>query len=238
MKIKVYTVIIIILIASVNFSQVRNNYGIKGGFNFSGISSSATNTVFKEESIRMNCFNFDLGIFKEWFSTKRFCLSTELHYAVKGEITGNAYVDIIPTMKKIFYVYTTWFFPDRFQYLSFQLLPKYRTGFTVPPAVDNLYLEGGIGLNTMVGNYNSDIDTNIVHLKNFDCEVSGILGMGIEIAHFIDIEFRYEHTFNGPYTATFGNTEIYRNLNSFIFLTGISINYFFEKHSKKHHWDL
>ncbi len=211
----------IIIFLALNFSrsdaQLINKFGVKGGVILSGMMSSGYIPVIMQNQSdnAYHFLTFDAGVFVEWFDSKHFCLSTELHYNIKGEQKENPF--------KLLYLaangeYKYGSVSDRFQYLSFQLLPKWK--FIVTQE-DNVYLFLGPKFDYRVGAYNADTDEDI-KVSSGKMETGFAIGFGNEVWDIFRVDFKYEQSFSSVYNITYGPTTVSRRNASFVVLLGIS----------------
>lgn len=221
----VFMLVSIFLLNQAAYGQILYNYGLKGGVTLSGISSTNESIITTNNSFFVNFLSYDFGIYAELLNSKKFCVSAEVHYIARGNDN--------PNFNKIIYVeqsngeniFKSKFLNDRFQYISFQVLPKYR--FVITPSGENLYVFGGPRIEFLTGNSNSGGFTNTMDLKSFRTDFGATLGLGAELINFLILEFRFEHNFRGPYTFSYGDKTASLLHNSFSFLTGIAINKIF-----------
>ncbi|RPI13350.1 MAG: PorT family protein [Ignavibacteriae bacterium] len=225
-KFSILIFVLFTLVSSVH-SQTENKFGIKAGCIFTGISTSNDDkNLFYDSSTFLNHLNYTVGFYKEWFNTEKFCLSTELIYSTKGDI--NVFVKLVKdvsTNQGEFY--ESYYVSNRFQYLSLQLLPRYR--IVLAPKSENMYIFGGPSLDLLVNNYISDDRTDFKKIDNMKLELGAVIGLGVELMNFLTFEFRFDHNFTGPYTISYGDKTIARRYSSAVFYTGISFNKFFKK---------
>jgi hypothetical protein len=222
LKMKTLFVIIFIIITS-NFvaSQHISKYGIKAGLIFTGMTTSNESSVFVDSAAFLNFLSFEAGIYAEIFNTRKFCLSAELHYSIKGERNPNFNTVLIPVTLSNGQYYEYKYLSDRFHYISFQLLPRYR--LVITPSGENLYVLGGGKIDLLIHNTNSG-DNKTVEINNFKLDFGVTTGLGIELMNFLNFEFRFEHSFRGPYKFSYGDKTVTRTFNSIIFFTGVSFN--------------
>lgn len=216
-----------LLIASVSFSQTLSKYGVKGGLIFTGMETANISSVFADSSAFLNFLSFDFGVYAEMFNSKKFCISAELHYSVKGERNPNFNKLLVPITSENHPYYEYQYLSDRFHFLSIQLLPKYR--FVITPSGENIYVIGGGKIDMLVKNNNSGDNKEIKGINNFRFDFGVTAGLGIEVMNFLSFEFRYERSLRGPYEILYGDKTVTRTFNSVMFLTGISFrkkNYF------------
>ena len=227
MRIRYFLIAVLILNANLFLCQTHNKIGIRTGVLISGMSSdNSKDMVFTDTSSAFTYVSFDIGIYKEWFDTKRFCISTEVHYLIKGEQNPAHSLIVTPIKTSQGDVYEYRYIPDRFQYLSFQIFPRFR--IIVTPTGENIYLFAGPTFDLLLNNTNSDFPDQKVPLSNSKLTFSGSIGAGSEILDFLSCEIRYDHSFIGPYSITYGNQTVPRRHNAIIFLAGISFNKFFK----------
>jgi hypothetical protein len=238
-----YFFLISILILNFNFnlySQTPNKYGIKAGLILTGIQSiNNPDNVIEYQNAFYNFFSYDFGIYKEWTFSRMFGVSTELHYILKGESRQDLKLSII-TATQPFIVVENNYIPDRFNYISAQLLP--RIMFAQSNKVRNsndvwfLYLFGGPTFNMLLSSSSSNASgsSNTIPLKKGKIEVGAMLGLGSEMFDFLSIEFRMEHIFNGPFNVVYPDYTLTRVHNSLYFLVGFAFNKLFEKERLNH----
>lgn len=232
-----YIFLISILAFNFNlFSQTPNKYGIRAGVVFNGIQSIGNqNSIFQYTDAFYNSFSYDIGAYKEWTFSKEFCVSTELHYIQKGETNENLKLTFI-TATEPWIVVQNWSLPDRFNYISAQILPRFMFAHTNAMLHSSdvwfMYVFGGPTFNMLVSNSNSKVSDKIIPVKNGRVEIGAMIGFGSELLDFLTFEFRAEHVFNGPYSVVFPDYTVTRVHNSVYFLVGFAINKFFEKEKK------
>ena len=225
--IKIFKIIIIIIFlfpVSQIYSQTLYKFGIKGGLNFSGLSTSDdAKNVFYDSSAVFNLLTFDIGIFAELFNFQRFCVSAELHYLTKVENNPNLNKQLILNSSNHGEFYSYEYLSDRLHYLSLQLLPRYRFVITDE---DELYFMGGPEFDYLTGYSNSEND-NIIAMKNGTISAGGILGFGGEYHELITFDFKYEHDFTNTYKISYGDKSVSRKSSSISFVAGISLSNLF-----------
>lgn len=213
------------------YSQTPNKYGIKGGVVFTGIINSGNdNNLFFEPYIVSDYVNFSAGIYKEWFNTRKFCLSTELIYSIKGDHDDTLkYYEPVQTIHGTMYEMN--YVSNRYQYLSLLFLPRYK--FAITPSGENMFICGGPGAELLIGSYFSGDNENVHKLEKYSASFIAAAGFGVELMDFLFLEFRVTHSFSGPYKLKFINQTVSRSYTSASFYTGVSFNNFFKKNRKK-----
>jgi hypothetical protein len=214
-------IIFFIIISSFNsiYTQTFNKFGIKSGLIFNGISTQNDGASIVEESAIFNYLSYDFGLFGEFFNSKKFCISTELHFTAKGE--KNAAYVIITKNTTQGQIYDFEYLSDRFYYISLHTLPKYR--FFHSSRNENLYVMAGPKFDFLISNSNSDNYENSLKIKNSNLEVGALIGFGIEVWDIVSFEFRFEHTFTPVYKLSYNNGNITRHHNALVFLTGLNL---------------
>lgn len=214
--------LIIIFCSCESHPQTFHKIGFRGGLIFTGMATSSEASVFSDSASFLNFLSYEFGVYAEMFNSKHFCLSTEFHYRVKGERNPNFNKVIRPVTLNNGQYYEYRYLSDRFHYISLQILPRYRIAITHTD--ENLYLFGGGVLDLLIYNTNSGDNETVDDIKNFKLDFGATAGIGIELMNFLTFEFRYEHSFRGPYELSYGDKTVTRSYNSLIFLTGISFN--------------
>jgi len=218
-------------------SQTFNKFGIKGGFAISGlstfnqqkpVSNNRTNLYIYDKSDFYNFFSPDIGVFAEWFNSEEFCLSTEIHYAVKGEKDKAVYTIPAPYNPNQTNDWENGELNDKAYYLSLQILPRYRVGIS-EKGEDNVYIFAGPAFNFLVSNKSSYSRSDYVKTKGFMGDFGGAIGIGFEVDRIYTCEIKLDYNFTGSYDLKYDNEKIARGYNSFSFLTGIALSEFFRK---------
>lgn len=207
-------------------SQTPDKFGIRAGIIFTGISTSNDDkNLFYDSSAFLSHLNFTVSVYKEWFTKKKFSISTELIYSVVGDKNVLVkYLKPVPTNQGEFYEES--YITNRFQYLSLHILPRYR--FVVTPSGENMYVYAGPTADMLIGNYSSENFENVYELDNFKMTFGGAFGLGLELMDFLTFEFKLLHSFTGPYNIKYGDKTISRRYTSAVFYTGVSFNKFFK----------
>lgn len=214
-------------------SQIISKLGIKGGFLITGLHTFNQNEMFTDEkpntfisdsSRFFSSLNFDIGIYTEWFNSDHFCISTELHYRTKDEPDTAFY--IVPHQyydpRHFVWRWETGILTDNTQYLSFQILPRFRMVIS-PDNRDNIFVYGGPNFDFAVKDNSYSTKPKYTNRNYFFSNIGGIFGGGFEWNQLITAEIRIEHDFTGPYDFRYKNDEIARRYTTFTFLLGISI---------------
>jgi len=207
-------------------SQVINKFGIKGGLIISKLTlSEYISDAFSYEPEREYKFlSMDVGIYAELFDSRFFCISTELHYNIKGEEAYQDFEILQPNKQADGFEYLT--VSDRFHYLSLQLLPRWKY---LVNSQDKLYLFAGPRIDLRVANSKSGGKEDI-KLSNNVIEPGLTVGIGNEIWDLLTIELRYEMNFTSVYKVSYGSTSISRKNNSFTLLAGLSLKKLLKVH--------
>jgi hypothetical protein len=202
-----------------NYSQVINKFGIKGGLIISKLTlSENVSDAFSYEPEREYKFlSMDVGIYAEMFDSRFFCISTELHYNIKGEEAYQDFEILQPNTQADGFEYRK--VSDRFHYVSLQILPRWKY---LVNTQDKLYLFGGPRIDLRVANSKSGGKEDI-KLSNNVIEPGFTVGIGNEIWDLLTIELRYEMNFTSVYKVSYGNTSVSRKNNSFTLLAGLSL---------------
>ncbi|HMT12403.1 MAG TPA: outer membrane beta-barrel protein, partial [Ignavibacteria bacterium] len=201
-------------------SQFIDKFGIKAGAIYTGLSSpydrnKTLTEIFEKQSNAGSLLSYDLGIFAELFNKPRFCVSMEVHYCVKGESNFNQVKLLSPDENHPGY-YSYRGFSDRFQYLSLQVLPRWRFELN---SSDKIYLFMGPKLDILLGNYNSD-DLSGLNVKNYGSEIGFAAGIGNEVWELFYLELKYEHSFSSVYNIKYGGDTYGRKFSSISLLAG------------------
>lgn len=215
-------IILIIMFAAASSSgQFINKFGIKGGINISQLSfnSNFSGSVLIPPRPSYSCMKTDLALFAEFFDSRNFCTSVELHYFGKGEDTKNDlrlnYVGSINNQYANGFVYVN----NRMYYLSLQILPRWRF---IIRSDDKMYFFGGITLNWSVSNSNTYSQPSLAFDNNK--LIPGIKGgYGIELWDLFYIELSYTHDFTNAYVLKYREQEATRRHDSFELLAGFSL---------------
>jgi hypothetical protein len=226
MLIRYYLITLSIIFSNLSYCQTHNKIGLKAGILISGISSNNSNGIILADSSSAFSFvSMDIGIFKEWFDSKRFCISTELHYLTKGEQNPEYNRIVTPVKTSQGEIYEYRYLPDRFKYLSLQIFPRYRIILT--SSGENIYIFGGPTIDFLLENSSSVFPDEVVPLENSKLTFGGTIGAGSEILDFLSCEIKYDHSFTGPYNIKYGDITIHRRHNTLLLLVGVSFNKFF-----------
>ena len=222
-----YILTIIIVLISFDIrtsSQFINKFGIKGGVNVSSVTSGENNPVFflKEPESRYNLINLDIGVFTELMDSRFFCISTELHYVRKGEENDND-IEII-YLNKESNIASYRRITDRFHYLSFQILPRWKYAVT---SEDKLYIFGGPKFDFRLSNNNSRGNEDLI-LKNSVFESGFTVGLGNEYYELFYLELRFDYSFTNVYKITLGEETVSRKNITFSLITGLSLKKLFK----------
>lgn len=220
----VYLLLLFLTFSSHFFSQIIKSYGIKGGMLISGLSTGDNNVYFDEDVIFVNFIGYDIGIFTEMFNTKKFVLSTELHYNVKGENNPNPIKAVIPEETSQGSVYKLKYVDNRLHYLSLQVLPRYHF---ILSKDESLFLTGGPALDYLFTSASSDGD-DILGIKP-GLEFAAIGGVGALINDYLFLEFRFQHNFTPVYTFSNNGIKTSRENTSLMFIVGYALKAFKNK---------
>lgn len=232
-----YAVLIIFLIklfSCPSNSQTFTNFGIKAGCLITGLGTSNVNEpvtsdipkpYVSDSSFPFSYFSYDIGVFAEWLNSEKFCISTELHYTVKAENKTSQY--IVPN---VVYIpggnyWERGYLKDKAQYLSFQILPRYRLVVT-PDKKDNIFIYAGPSFDILLKDESFYSQPNYIKAGGFIRCIGGVLGFGFEWKKILAFEIRVDHNFKGPYKFVYENDEIARRYTTITFLTGIALNKF------------
>jgi hypothetical protein len=205
------------------YSQLINKFGIKGGAIVSWLSEpysdNPVTASFEQSKSQTYLFlTFDIGIYAELFDSPKFCVSTELHYVNRGEEKEGPVKFLAPVENQPgFYEYRA--VSDRFEYLSFQILPRWKYEIN---SSDRLYLFLGPKLDYRIGNHNSD-GFNDVKFKNSRAELGLIAGIGNEIWELLLLELRYDYSLTNTYQIEYGSNTYGRKNNSVSLSLGFSL---------------
>jgi hypothetical protein len=160
----------------------------------------------------MNLFSYDFGIYLEILNLKRLTISNELHYTVKGVSEQTA----LTTPPAIFGQYYYKPLSNRFQYLSFEPLLKYK--FSVSKSHE-FFLLAGPRWDFRIGNYRyNSYSDDYIHIKNFRFEFGMTVGAGVEFSEGLLFELRFEPNFTSTYIYT--NFTKYSTRHSTLMLIG------------------
>lgn len=231
-------IIYILLSTAVNnsHSQTLGKFGIKGGFIVTGISTfneykpftlDQANPYIYDNSDYFNYLSFDIGVFVELFNSEEFCISTELHYSVKGESGEETYR--VPYLISSGFgqnIWETGELSEKAGFLSLQILPRYRAGISKNNE-DNVYLFAGPVFNFMLTNYGIYTQPEYIVRKGFPGDIGGAIGLGYEINSKFLLELKLDYSFTGSYDFTYRNEKITRSFNKFSVLTGFVLSEFF-----------
>lgn len=211
-------------------SQLVNKFGVKGGAILTHISTpfetnDALKSIFENQTDAKYFLNFDIGVFAEIFDKPKFGVSVELHYNTKGESNYKTLKLLYPVENTSGH-YKYQGVSDRFHYLSFQVLPRWRFELN---SNDKLYFFGGPKVDFLIGNNNSD-NLNEVHFDNFNPEFGLIAGIGNEVNDVFFLELKYEYSLSSIYTLNYGSESYGRKNSSFLLLMGVSFKKLFRMH--------
>jgi len=167
----------------------------------------------------MNFFSYDFGIYLEILNLKRLSISNEVHYTLKGvgEVTA---LTTPPAIAGQYYYKPL---SNRFQYLTFEPLAKYK--FFVSKSHE-FFLLAGPRWDFRIGNYrkNSTGTDSYIHIKNFKFEFGMTVGAGVEFAEGLLFELRFEPNFTGTYTYTNDYTKYTTRHSTLMLLGGLAIS--------------
>ncbi len=218
---KILILVILIFIVNSSYSQTFTKFGLKCGLIFNGISTENDQAKVVGENAFFNFLSYNFGMYGEFFNTRRFCLSSEIHFTLKGERNPN-FIGVVQTQNSNQHtLYEFKYLSDRFYYLRFQLLPRFR--FLLTTSNENIYVLGGPTFDYMFANSNSGDAKNIKDIENSRLEFGALFGVGIEMWDIVSFEFRVEHTFSSLYTISYSNNNITRHHNALLFLTGLNL---------------
>ncbi|RPI13348.1 MAG: PorT family protein [Ignavibacteriae bacterium] len=217
--------LVLFLTSAVFYSQEENKFGIKAGLVFSGMTKFNNDDVIKmtDEPSFFSFVGMDFGFYRQWFTTRAFSLSTEVHYNVKGEKNINL-IALEPGSSGA--TFERKYLSNRFHYISFFLLPRYK--FIRSGAGDNFYFFGGPSFDFLISNYYSVDNEPNLQVKNFGFGYGAEIGFGVEFMA-VTCEFIYNHSFTGPYTFSYGSGKSRREYNSLEFIAGVALNSLFKK---------
>ena len=230
---------VILLSSAVNnsCSQTLGKFGIKGGFIVTGVSTfneykpytlDRANLYIYDKSDYFNYLSFDIGVYAELFNSEEFCVSTELHFSIKGESDQETY--LVPRLISSSLGQNTWEtgdLSDKASFLSLQILPRYRAGISKNNE-DDVYFFAGPVFNFMLKNYGVYTQPKYFVRKGFPGDIGGAIGLGYEINSKFMLELKLDYSFTGSYNFTYGNEKITRSYNTFSVLTGIALSEFFK----------
>jgi hypothetical protein len=233
----IITYIMLSIAINNSYSQTLGKFGIKGGFIVTGVSTfneykpytlDQVNPYIYDNSDFFNYLSFDIGIYAELFNTEEFCVSTELHYSIKGESGEETYR--VPHLISSSFgqnVWETGVLSDKASFLSLQILPRYRAGISENKE-DDIYFFAGPVFNFMLTNYGVYTQPEYIVKKKFPGDIGGAVGLGYEINNKFMLELKLDYSFTGSYNFTYGNDEISRSYNTFSVLTGFALSEFFK----------
>lgn len=200
-------------------SQVFNKFGIKGGAILTQITLSEyyPGLFLTDPSGGFKYLSIDLGIYGEFFNSRKFSVNAEVHYIRKGEDDNNrfAFLQKGEGVTELQYKHTS----NRFQYISFQVLPKWK--FLVNTE-NNMYMIGGPRFDLRISNSNS-YGADAVKLDNSGFEFGFTVGIGDEIADLFHFELRYDRNLTNTYSFDKGDEDITRKMNSLSLIVGLSL---------------
>jgi hypothetical protein len=233
----IYLISIILIYLSLPcHSQTFSKFGIKGGFLITGLhtfndnnmyTGYMANTFISDSSKFFSFINIDIGVFTELFNSERFCVSTELHYRIKGE-PDTAYY-IVPNRHFDYelwqWIWETGNLHDKTHFLSLQILPRYRIVVT-PDKKDNIYIFAGPTFDFLLSDESFYTEPNYISNGSFIKSFGGVLGAGFEWKKWLNAEIRIDHDFTGPYDFKYNNDIIARRYTTVTFLLGVSLGKF------------
>lgn len=218
-------------------TQTFSKIGLKGGFAISGLSTfnqnrpfslTGTNLYIYDESDYFNFFSLDIGIFTEWFNSEEFCVSAELHYMMRGETDKTLYTVPKPNKQGTVNEWETGNLDDKANYISIQILPRYRVGIS-EKGEDNVYLFAGPTLNIQTSNNSSYSGPAYIDNRGPFGDFGAAFGIGFETDRTFSCEVKLDYSLTGSYDFKYGNEKVTRRYNSFYVLTGIALSEFFRK---------
>lgn len=218
-------------------SQTFSKFGIKAGFLTSGLSTNNQFTPFtlnkpnlyiEDESDYFTYLNLDAGVFAEWFNSEEFCVSTELHYSIKGEKGKVPYILPNAVYNNSTNSFELGYLDDKAGYLSLQILPRYRPGIS-DDGQDNLYLFAGPTFNFIVNDMSSYSDPKYIERKGFLGDIGAAFGIGFELEKTYTFELKLDYSITGSYSVKFGNDKVTRRYNAFWVLGGVALSELFHK---------
>ncbi len=220
-----------------SYSQTFSKIGIKTGFLTSGLSTfnqhppysfQRTNLYIYDESDYFTYINFDIGVFAELFNSNEFCVSTELHYMVKGEKDNAVYTLPNPFTSYTGDNYENGTLNDKAEYLSLQILPRYRAGIS-EDGKDNLYLFAGPTFNFLVKNMGVYTEPKYVETRKPFGDIGAAFGIGFEFDKTYTFELKLDYSITGSYDFKYDNDSITRRYNAFSVLGGVALSQLFKK---------
>lgn len=208
-------------------SQVFSKFGIKGGLILSKLTfnNNIPAEFVKEPLNKYACLKTDFALYAEIFNSSNFCTSVELHYLSKGEDSKTPLEVNYLENENGYYVYNFRYINDRFQYISLQLLPKWK--FYVRED-DNMFFFGGPSFSYRLSN-SSAKSTNAIELSNSRLMLGFKTGYGIELWDLFLLELSFSHDFTNAYVITYRDSKLNRKQDSFELLAGFNISKFFKK---------
>jgi hypothetical protein len=201
-------------------SQFINKYGLKAGLNFSGLHSSAELDYLATDATTINfrLLSFDVALYAEVLDSRHFCVSTELHYYIKGDSRDNPFTifNLTPGGSG---TYSYGEVSERFSYLSFQLLPHWKF---IATHDDRVYLLAGPAFDYRISTWKSEGPEDY-KINTGKVEFALVFGLGGEIGELFNYEVRYQHNLSNVYKITYGDEVVNRSLSSFHVLLGVSL---------------
>jgi len=228
---KHFRIVIFILLSlnpSLSFSQKGIDYGIKMGLLLSKLSlTQDINPALIEYPIEgFRYLGIDLGVYLQFFNTRKFCVTTEFHYNQKGESTQYSPFRILYPISPGGIPVKMQSVNNAFEYLYFQILPRWKF---LSSREDYAYLFAGPRFDYRISNSNTD-GPNEITFKNGVIEGGFTTGFGYDIMNLFNSELRYDYSFTNAYSITNGVATINRNFSSFTLLLGISIKELFHSY--------
>jgi len=229
--------LILISVINSSYSQTIGKYGIKGGFIVTGLSTfneyppytlDQANPYIYDNSDFFNYLSFDIGIYAELFNSEEFCVSTELHYSVKGESGREIYQ--VPHLISSYLgqnIWETGELYDKASFLSLQILPRYRAGIS-KNSEDDIYFFTGPVFNFMLTNDGVYTQSQYIVRKDFPGDIGLAIGLGYEVNSKFMLELKLDYSLTGSYDFTYRNQKITRSYNTFSVLTGLALSEFFK----------
>jgi hypothetical protein len=222
---------VFLLSAKQSQSQTFNMFGLKAGISLTGLSTyneygpttyPNQHSYISDSASLFNYVSYDIGMFAEWFNTKHFCLSSEIHYLVKASSNTAEYTVPNYILAPEGNHWENGSLDDKIQYLSLMLLPRYRISIT-PSSEGNVYIFGGPVIEFILKDEGSYTQPNYIYKSNSLNNIGGMLGIGFEWSSRLSFEIRIEHDFIGPYNFKYRSEEIARRYTVITFLTGVSL---------------
>jgi hypothetical protein len=231
-----FTFILLISFNKNSYSQTIGKFGIKGGFITTGLSTfnehlpytlDQANLYIYDNSDFFNFLSFDVGIYAELFNSEEFCVSTELHYLIKGETDIATYR--VPRLISSYNGQNFWEMGtliDKASFLSLQILPRYRAGISKEED-DNVYFFAGPVFNFVLANNGTYTQPKYVVYKGFLSDIGAAIGLGFEVNRKFMLELKLDYSLTGSYDFIYKNEKIRRSYDAFSVLTGFVLSELF-----------